>query len=72
MRMNQVQSESAEVELAYEARVFPLGLARRFRNIARFLLAYCSRRTDRITHVRLIKITSPIIEIAANENHWIA
>ena len=70
MRVDQIETESSEEELAHEARVRPLGLARGLRNVSRFLLA---RRSNRcVAHVRLRKITSPIIEIAANENHWIA
>ena len=73
VRMNEVEAESAEEELAHEARIFPLGLARGLSNVARLLLAYRSCCINSgVTHVRLIKITSPIIEIAANENHWIA
>jgi hypothetical protein len=68
--MNQVESKPPEEKLADEARMRPLGLARTLRDVARFLL---TGRADRyVAHVRLMKITSPIIEIAANENHWMA
>src|SRR5688572_19769282 len=70
MWMDEIEAKAAEVELPDEARMSPLGFARALRYVARFLFA---RRTDRdVAHVRLRKNTSPIIEIAANENHWIA
>ena len=70
VRMDQVEPEAAEEELANEARMLPLGLARALGDVARLFLAGGSDRN--VAHVRLRKITSPIIEIAANENHWIA
>src|SRR3954471_12520787 len=70
MRMDQVESKSSEEELANEARVRPLGFARVLCYVARFFFTRCSDRY--VAHVRLRKITSPMIAIAASENHWMA
>jgi len=66
VRMNQVETEPAEVELAYEALMLPLGFTRRFGDIARFLLG---GEPFLLGHFRLRKRIVPIIEMAAKENH---
>ena len=65
--MNQVETKPAEEKLASEARVLPLGLARRLGNVARFL--FSGERFGLLGHFRLRKRIVPIIEMAAKENH---
>ena len=70
VRMNQVETKSSQEELSDEARMRPLGLARRLCYVARFLL---TRGSDRyVAHVRLRKITNPTMEMIAKANHWMA
>src|SRR5215213_10169931 len=48
MRVNQIESKSAEVELASKARMLPFRLARGFGNVARFLLRSDVRRVGHV------------------------
>ena len=67
MRVDEIEPKTAKKKLANEARVLPLRLASRLGDLASFFFARDMPVT--FCHDRLRKMISPIIEIAANENH---